>query len=256
MPVPMELSRIIISEVNEQQVIYLKELEGNRTFPILIGIFEATSLDRTLKGFEPPRPLTHDATAMIIRAFGAEVQDVIVDTFEQQMYHAKVRIGHENRLLVVDLRPHAEQSVIGFAGMSCFHKQISAGGRYIAGTIQSQAVAAEQQDCVLGLGESFCNLAFTAQIPDGFDFITVGIANDEICKFIEFSRARVGNDQRRATVSSLGIDLGDNQFGDAFPVEFSSTTYSVDENAASATITVTLGMMLRRLMTMFTDSSD
>ena len=33
MPVPMELSRIIISEINDQQVIYLKEIEGDRTFP-------------------------------------------------------------------------------------------------------------------------------------------------------------------------------------------------------------------------------
>ena len=43
MPVAMELSRIIISEINEQQVIYLKEINGSRTFPILIGIFEATT---------------------------------------------------------------------------------------------------------------------------------------------------------------------------------------------------------------------
>ena len=43
MPVQMTLSRIIISEINDQQVIYLKEVDGDRTFPILIGIFEATS---------------------------------------------------------------------------------------------------------------------------------------------------------------------------------------------------------------------
>ena len=60
MPVAMELSRIIISEINDQQVIYLKEVDGPRTFPILIGIFEATSIDRRVKGFEAPRPLTHD----------------------------------------------------------------------------------------------------------------------------------------------------------------------------------------------------
>ena len=46
MPVAMELSRIIISEINDQQVIYLKEVDGPRTFPILIGIFEATSIHR------------------------------------------------------------------------------------------------------------------------------------------------------------------------------------------------------------------
>ena len=33
MPVPMEFSRIIISERNDQQVIYLKEVGGARTVP-------------------------------------------------------------------------------------------------------------------------------------------------------------------------------------------------------------------------------
>ena len=63
MPVQMELSRIIISEINDQQVIYLREVEGDRTFPILIGIFEATSIDRRVKQHagqleQSPRPLT------------------------------------------------------------------------------------------------------------------------------------------------------------------------------------------------------
>ena len=56
MPVEMKLSRIIISEINEQQVIYLKEVDGSRQFPILIGIFEATSIDRRVKA-ERPRAL-------------------------------------------------------------------------------------------------------------------------------------------------------------------------------------------------------
>ena len=40
MPMQMELSRIIINEINDQQVIYLREVDGDRMFPILIGIFE------------------------------------------------------------------------------------------------------------------------------------------------------------------------------------------------------------------------
>jgi bifunctional DNase/RNase len=51
----MVLSRIIISEINEQQVIYLREVEGDRTFPILIGIFEAHSIDRKVKRIPTPR---------------------------------------------------------------------------------------------------------------------------------------------------------------------------------------------------------
>ena len=43
--------------------------------------------------------------ATIIRTFGGEVQDVIIDAFEERTYHAKVRMRHGTELLVVDIRP-------------------------------------------------------------------------------------------------------------------------------------------------------
>ena len=55
MPVEMQLARIIISEINENQVVFLKEVDGDRQFPILIGIFEATSIDRRVKEVQRPR---------------------------------------------------------------------------------------------------------------------------------------------------------------------------------------------------------
>ena len=70
MPVAMELSRIIISEINNEQVICLKEIDGERTFPILIGIFEATSIDRRVKDIETPRPLTHDLLVNAVELLG------------------------------------------------------------------------------------------------------------------------------------------------------------------------------------------
>src|SRR5262249_36054769 len=62
-PVHMELKRIIISEIHEQQVVMLKEVDGDRSFSIMIGIFEATSIDRRVKRLPSPRPLTHDLVA-------------------------------------------------------------------------------------------------------------------------------------------------------------------------------------------------
>jgi bifunctional DNase/RNase len=100
-----DLDLIVIAELHAQQVVYLREVGGDRKIPILTGIFEATALDRKVKGYESPRPLTHDATAMIIRALGAEVQDVVVDAVEQHTYYAKVRIRQGSRVLAVDLRP-------------------------------------------------------------------------------------------------------------------------------------------------------
>ena len=105
MPVPMELSRIIISEINEQQVIYLREIDGDRTFPILIGIFEATSIDRRVKGYPSPRPLTHDLIRSIVEHLGGEFQDVLINELKEHTYYAKLRVRHGEELIEIDARP-------------------------------------------------------------------------------------------------------------------------------------------------------
>lgn len=105
MPVHMELSRIIISEINDQQVIYLKEVEGNRTFPILIGIFEATSIDRRVKHYQSPRPLTHDLLVNTVESLGGELQDVVISELREHTYFAKLRVRKEGELIEIDARP-------------------------------------------------------------------------------------------------------------------------------------------------------
>ncbi len=105
MPVQMELSRIIISEINDQQVIYLKEVEGDRTFPILIGIFEATSIDRRVKQFNSPRPLTHDLLVQSIEALGGELQDVVISELKEHTYFALLRVRKDGELIEIDARP-------------------------------------------------------------------------------------------------------------------------------------------------------
>jgi uncharacterized protein len=105
MPVLMELSRIILNEVNDNQVIYLKEIDGTRTFPILIGIFEATSIERRVKGFPSPRPLTHDLIVNVVENLGAEFQDVVICELKDGTYYARLRVRHDGELVEIDARP-------------------------------------------------------------------------------------------------------------------------------------------------------
>ncbi|MBX6312887.1 MAG: bifunctional nuclease family protein [Isosphaeraceae bacterium] len=101
----MELSRIIISDNNEQQIIYLKEVDGERTFPIVIGFFEATSIDRRVRGQTTPRPLTHDLLASTIDQLGGQLQDIYISELRDHTYYAKLRIKHEGEIVEVDSRP-------------------------------------------------------------------------------------------------------------------------------------------------------
>ena len=105
MPVQMDLKRIIINEIHDQQVIMLRETEGERSFPIVIGIFEATSIDRRVRGLPSPRPLTHDLVASVIDQVGAELQDIYISELREHTSYAKLRIRKDGELIEVDCRP-------------------------------------------------------------------------------------------------------------------------------------------------------
>jgi len=105
MLVQMELARVVISDLSDQQVIYLREIEGERTFPILIGLFEAHSIDRRVKGETVPRPLTHDLLKNAIADLGGDVQDVVIYKLVDHTYYSLIRIRRDGELVEVDSRP-------------------------------------------------------------------------------------------------------------------------------------------------------
>ena len=101
----MELKRIIISEIHEQQVILLREVDGERSFSIMIGIFEATSIDRRVKKMPSPRPLTHDLVANVVEQMGGEISDIYISELRDHTYYAKLRIRQNGEMVEVDSRP-------------------------------------------------------------------------------------------------------------------------------------------------------
>ncbi|MFO0915794.1 MAG: bifunctional nuclease family protein [Pirellulales bacterium] len=105
MPVQMQLSRIIISEINDQQVIFLREVDGTRQFPIVIGLCEATSIDRRVKRMETPRPLTHDLIVHVVEQLGAELDSVVINELKDHIYYAKLRVRQDGEVIEIDSRP-------------------------------------------------------------------------------------------------------------------------------------------------------
>ena len=105
MPVQMQLSRIIISDINPQQIIYLKELEGDRTFPILIGQFEADSINTGVKRIQSPRPRTHELLVKAIEQMGGELDSVVISELRDHIYFAHLRVKRDGELIEIDSRP-------------------------------------------------------------------------------------------------------------------------------------------------------
>jgi hypothetical protein len=106
MDIPVELSRILITELGDSQVIFLTEQkEDGRTFPILIGINEALAIDRRLKDIKTPRPMTHDLLAGVIEAMGGELEKIVINDLRDQTFIATLYIHQNGRTIEVDARP-------------------------------------------------------------------------------------------------------------------------------------------------------
>jgi uncharacterized protein len=105
MEVRMDLARIVISDTSEQQIIVLSETDGDRQFPIVIGVTEALAIDRRVKGIVTPRPLTHDLLTSVISHLGGELERIVVNDLRDHTFYAKLIIRCNDGLIEVDARP-------------------------------------------------------------------------------------------------------------------------------------------------------
>ncbi|MEE9295074.1 MAG: bifunctional nuclease family protein [Phycisphaerae bacterium] len=105
MLVRMDLARIVIREQGDSQIIVLRERDGDRHFPILIGLNEAIAIDRRVKGIETTRPLTHDLMAKIIEQLDAQLEKVLVSDLRDHTFYATLVIRRNGDLISVDARP-------------------------------------------------------------------------------------------------------------------------------------------------------
>ncbi len=105
MDVPMELSRVLITEFGEQQIIVLKEKGGGRSFPIQIGTSEALAIHRRLNDKKAPRPMTHDLLADVIDAMGGRLEKIVINDLVDHTFIATIHIRRGETLVEVDSRP-------------------------------------------------------------------------------------------------------------------------------------------------------
>ena len=104
--VQVELSKIIIDEKRQDQIIVLKEKKGERQFPIVIGFLEASSIKMKISGLEVPRPMTHDLLIATINGLGARLERLIIDKLVENTFHAKLEITTAaGEVRVIDARP-------------------------------------------------------------------------------------------------------------------------------------------------------
>ena len=142
MDVQMELSRILIRELNDGQIIELREVGGSRSFPIVIGVSEALAIERRLRGEEPPRPMSHDLMASLIHAFGGRLDRVVVHELSEGTFYAVLCIETPEGERLVDARPSDAIALAVADGISVY-------------VSESVLDAVQQQDDASGPGPDF-----------------------------------------------------------------------------------------------------
>ncbi len=107
MLIRMTLARIVIvdSEDEKMSMIVLRELDGERAFPILIGVHEAYAIDRRTKGIVVQRPLTHDLIDHLIDQLNGQVEQIVISELRDSTFFAKLVLRHNGELVEVDSRP-------------------------------------------------------------------------------------------------------------------------------------------------------
>ncbi len=103
--IEVELSKIMISETNDHQIIILKEKEGQRSFPIVIGLHEAWAIDRAVKEIPTPRPLTHDLLYNVITGLSSDLMQIIINDLKNNTFYAKLILQKNGTRVEIDSRP-------------------------------------------------------------------------------------------------------------------------------------------------------
>lgn len=133
MAVRMELSRILIRELNDYQIIELRESAADgtvaepgadaaddgderRSFPIVIGLPEAQAIERRIKGISIKRPQTHDLLANVITSLGGTLQSITITDLSEHTFFATLDVLKEDgELIHIDSRP-SDAIALGVAG--------------------------------------------------------------------------------------------------------------------------------------------
>lgn len=79
----------------------LKEVNGDRRLPIIIGAFEAQSIALEMEGIKPPRPLTHDLIKNLLDALGSDLTEITISELRDGTFYAKLGLETQE----IDARP-------------------------------------------------------------------------------------------------------------------------------------------------------
>ena len=96
---------MILEPKTQQNIVILRELDGERILPIWIGPGEAQAIRRILSEESFPRPLTHDLLFLVIEGLKAQVSRIVISDLRENTFFASIIIERDGQVLSIDARP-------------------------------------------------------------------------------------------------------------------------------------------------------
>jgi bifunctional DNase/RNase len=93
------------SEPEDQWVVILREVGGERALPMSIGVHEARAIQWGLERAQLERPMTHDLMASCVAELSDGLERVEITHCHDGVYYAELVIAHDGQLVRVDARP-------------------------------------------------------------------------------------------------------------------------------------------------------
>jgi bifunctional DNase/RNase len=102
---PMVISGLTVDPVTNSPIVILKEVDGDKTLPIWIGLLEATAIASELEGIKFSRPMTHDLLKNMMEMIDVKVIKIEVCDLKNNTYYALVHFKHGDEEMSIDARP-------------------------------------------------------------------------------------------------------------------------------------------------------
>ncbi|MCF8084015.1 MAG: bifunctional nuclease family protein [Deltaproteobacteria bacterium] len=102
---PMVVSGLTVDPVTNSPIVILKEVDGDATLPIWIGLLEATAIASELEGVRFSRPMTHDLLKNMLDMVNIKVNRIEVCDLKDNTYYALIHFSFEDREMSIDARP-------------------------------------------------------------------------------------------------------------------------------------------------------
>jgi hypothetical protein len=113
----VDVLRISYYPPNKGYAVMLKEVEGERQVPIIVGSNEAQAIAMALEGVEMPRPMTHDLMLDIIHSLDVDIKHIIISNIREGTFFAKITMSTlTTGDVTVDSRP-SDAIAIGLRSM-------------------------------------------------------------------------------------------------------------------------------------------